>query len=493
MMANINLVFPHQLFEKSPLLTNDYPTILVEEYLFFRQYAFHKQKVAFHRASMKAYEVFLKASGKFVHYIASTDGQSDVRKLISILPAQGVEKLHIIDVTDDWLGRRILNAAQKAGISTKWYNSPLFLNTPDQLTSFFKPSKKKFFQTQFYIAQRKRWEVLLVGEEQPAGGKWSFDAENRKKYPKKKSPPLVKYPAANEYYLEACEYVQNNYADNPGELTAFPLYPFAFQEANSWFQQFLSFRFAEFGDYEDAIVADEVILHHSVLTPMLNIGLLTPMHVLSTSLQYAEEHGIPLNSNEGFIRQIIGWREFIRGVYQCKGRTERTRNYWGFDRKIPESFYTGTTGIAPLDLTIKKVLKTGYCHHIERLMVLGNFMLLCEFDPDEVYRWFMELFIDAYDWVMVPNVYGMSQFADGGLISSKPYISGSNYLLKMSNYKKGDWQATWDGLFWRFMHVHRAFFIKNPRLGMLIRTFDKMNPKKRELHLNRAETYLTQL
>jgi deoxyribodipyrimidine photolyase-related protein len=183
----------------------------------------------------------------------------------------------------------------------------------------------------------------------------------------------------------------------------------------------------------------------------------------------------------------------MRGVYVTKGSEERVRNFWGFSRKIPKSFYDGTTGIFPVDETIKKVLETGYCHHIERLMVLGNFMLLCEFDPDEVYRWFMELFIDAYDWVMVPNVYGMSQFADGGLMATKPYISGSNYLMKMSDYKKGEWQHVWDGLFWRFMHIHRDFFLQNPRLGMLVNTFDKMPHEKQKSHLKNAEEFLCKL
>jgi deoxyribodipyrimidine photolyase-related protein len=226
---------------------------------------------------------------------------------------------------------------------------------------------------------------------------------------------------------------------------------------------------------------------------MLNVGLLTPQYIIDEALLYASNHEIPLNSLEGFMRQIVGWREFIRAVYELKGNEERTKNYWGFTRKIPDSFWNGTTGIEPIDSTIKKVLETGYCHHIERLMVLGNFMLLCEFDPDEVYRWFMELFIDAYDWVMVPNVYGMSQFADGGLMATKPYISGSNYVMKMSDYKKGAWQTIWDGLFWRFMHTHRTFFLQNPRLGMLVRTFDKMSDEKKNLHLKNAEEYLFKL
>jgi deoxyribodipyrimidine photolyase-related protein len=226
---------------------------------------------------------------------------------------------------------------------------------------------------------------------------------------------------------------------------------------------------------------------------MLNIGLITPKEVISACLYYANQYKVSINSTEGFVRQIIGWREFIRGVYEIKGNEERTTNFWGFKNKIPASFYNGTTGIPPIDKTIQKILKTGYCHHIERLMVIGNFMMLCEFDPDEVYKWFMELFIDAYDWVMVPNVYGMSQFADGGLMATKPYISGSNYLMKMSNYKKGEWQNLWDGLFWRFMHTHRDFFLSNPRLGMLVRMYDKMPVEKQQNHLKNANHYLKKL
>ncbi|TFG74979.1 MAG: cryptochrome/photolyase family protein, partial [Flavobacteriales bacterium] len=288
-------------------------------------------------------------------------------------------------------------------------------------------------------------------------------------------------------------YVALYFPGNPGQLDEQPLYPTNDGSTYQWFDQFLKTRFHGFGDYEDAIVADASILNHSILTPMLNVGLITPDEIVNSSLTYAREHKVPLNATEGFIRQIIGWREFIRGVYESKGREERLKHFWGFDRKMPLSFYEGTTGIDPIDQTIKKVLKTGYCHHIERLMVLSNFMMLCELDPDAVYRWFMELFIDAYDWVMVPNVYGMSQFADGGLMSSKPYISGSNYLMKMGDYKKGDWQVIWDGLFWRFMHLHRDFFERNPRMGMLVKMFDKMSEEKRLCHLNEGNTFLAEL
>ncbi|HVG12606.1 MAG TPA: FAD-binding domain-containing protein, partial [Flavisolibacter sp.] len=310
---------------------------------------------------------------------------------------------------------------------------------------------------------------------------------------KGKTPPTVDFGAPNRFCSEAAAYTERHFADNYGTLNSQFIFPTNHTDSKSWLQAFFRTRFADFGAYEDAIVASQNILHHAVLTPMLNTGLLQPMYVVDEALLYASNHEVPLNSVEGFIRQIMGWREFMRAVYQLKGREERITNYWGFTRKIPQSFWSGTTGIQPVDSTIRKVLDTGYCHHIERLMVLGNFMLLCEFDPNEVYRWFMEMFIDAYDWVMVPNVYGMSQFADGGLMSTKPYISGSNYLMKMSDYKKGTWQAVWDGLFWRFMHTHRAFFLQNPRLGMLVGSFDKMPESKRKEHLAHAETFLQAL
>jgi len=247
----------------------------------------------------------------------------------------------------------------------------------------------------------------------------------------------------------------------------------------------------EFGPYEDAMVQTESFLNHSVLSPLLNSGLITPMDVIDKTLKYKDDY--PLNSIEGFLRQIIGWREFIRGVYQVKGSQERTTNFFNFKRKIPKSFYDATTGILPIDITIKKVQKTAYNHHIERLMVLGNFMMLCEFDPDEIYRWFMEHYIDAYDWVMVPNVYGMSQFADGGLMSTKPYISSSNYLKKMSDFPNGDWQQIWDALYWRFIDLNREIFAKNIRMKFMVSMLDKMQDEKRINHFKIANEYLDSL
>ena len=224
---------------------------------------------------------------------------------------------------------------------------------------------------------------------------------------------------------------------------------------------------------------------------MLNVGLLTPEQVLRRALEAGESRSIPLNSLEGFVRQIIGWREFMAAMYQRHGRQMRTTNFWGFeDRPLPDAFYAGTTGLPPIDDAIHHALETGWCHHIERLMLIGNLMLLCGFHPDRIYQWFMDLFVDAYDWVMVPNVYGMSQFADGGLFTTKPYLSGSNYVRKMSDYPKGDWCDIWDGLFWSFIHRHQGFFRSQYRLAMMARNLDRMAPETLLAHQQRASQFL---
>jgi deoxyribodipyrimidine photolyase-related protein len=256
---------------------------------------------------------------------------------------------------------------------------------------------------------------------------------------------------------------------------------------------FLANRFEHFGDYEDAIVEGESWLWHSVLTPSMNIGLLTPGEVVKATTDFGKKNDVPLNSLEGFLRQVIGWREFMRATYEDLGVAMRTTNHWQHRRAMPKSFYDGTTGIVPVDDTIRRILDTGYCHHIERLMVLGGFMFLCEIDPDDIYRWFMEMFVDSYDWVMVPNVYAMSQNADGGLITTKPYFSGSSYVRKMSHYEQDSWCEIWDALYWRWILNHVDDLGKNPRWAMMCRMAMKMKASKRKQHLEVAEAFLRKL
>jgi deoxyribodipyrimidine photolyase-related protein len=490
-MSSVTLVFPHQLYKVHPAISDGRKVILIEEFLYFNQFNFHTQKLVLHRASMKTYAAALKKKGVKVDYIQAIEGYSDVRKLGEHLAKQNVTEVHYADLSDDWLQRRLQKTTDTLGITTVLHPTPNFITTAKDADAFFS-TKKGYFQTDFYIWQRKRFKILLEKDGKPQGGKWSFDDENRSPFPTDETVPELEFPEVDATVKEAIKYVEKNWPNNYGDLSNFR-YPVNHKQSEKWLEDFLKNRFEKFGVYEDAMVGQQHYLYHSVITPMLNTGLLNTKQVVNAAIKQAKANDIPLNSVEGYIRQIIGWREFIQTVYHREGRKQRTRNYWLFNRQIPKQFWTGETGIDPVDTVIKKVLKTAYSHHIERLMVMGNFMLLCEFDPDQVYKWFMEMYIDAYDWVMVPNTYGMTQFSDGGLMMTKPYISGSNYLMKMGDWPKGKWQQTWDGLFWRFMHVHRNFFLQNPRLGMLVGSFDRMTTEKQNMHLDNANTFLKQL
>ena len=490
-MKNATLIFPNQLFKNIEWIDRSSTIFLIEEYLFFRQYDFHKQKLTFHRASMKYYFDYLLSQGLNVIYIESHQETADITTFFEEYENEKIDIVNIISCDDNYLEKRITNKTKEKSIKLKLHNNQSFLNTKSDLLPFFKNKKSKLFQTSFYIQQRKKWDILIKDKDKPVGEKWSFDSDNRKKYPKGKNVPHINPPKPDMYFKEAVEYVTTKFKNNIGVLSQTPKYPYTHNESLKWLRNFIEDRFKEFGDYEDAILEKEDFLNHSILSPMLNVGLLTPDVIIDEVLK--AQNSVPLNSLEGFIRQIIGWREFIRGVYHFKGTEQRNSNFFNLNRSMPNSFYTASTGILPLDNCIKKVLKNAYSHHIERLMVIGNFMLLCEIKPNDVYRWFMELYIDAYDWVMVPNIYGMSQFSDGGLMSSKPYVSSSNYIKKMSDFKNGNWNNIWDGLYWRFINKNRDKLSKNIRMRFMINLFDKMEDHKKNTHLLNAQNFLDTL
>jgi deoxyribodipyrimidine photolyase-related protein len=490
-MHEISLIFPHQLFEKNPVLSKARKVVLLEEFLFFRQYKFHRHKLAFHRASMKAYQHNLEKQGYVVDYINAHEAHGEVQACVAYLSDAGVEKIHTIDPVDDWLERRLQKSVSKVGLKIDVLTSPMFMNDRADMETYFS-GRKRLLHHDFYRTQRRKFDILVDSDNQPLGGRWSYDSDNRRRYPKKQPFPERSGFDLSPVYQEAIRYVDEHFPDSPGKIDGAFLYPIDHKQARQELEDFLEHRFMGFGTYEDAMVEEPSILNHSLLSAVLNNGLITPKEVLDRTLAFAKEHQIPMNDLEGFVRQIVGWREFVRGIYQCRGREMRTQNFWGFHRTLPQSFYQGTTGLKPFDASFAKLEKTSYSHHIERLMIFGNLMLLCEIHPDEVYRWFMEWYIDAYDWVMVPNVYGMSQYADGGSMVTKPYISSSNYILKMSHYKKGPWCEIWDGLFWRFMFQNRSKLKSNPRLSMLMKVWEKKSPDQQAACLNNAEDYFRQ-
>lgn len=490
----VTLIYPHQLFGTHPAIAKGRRVYLVEDPLFFGNdpkwpTAMHQQKLVLHHASMRAYARELEGRGYEVKFVqCPTGSDTDSTALLEEALPKKVSIIHLVDPEDFVLMQRIEDFAQQRGIEMQAHDSPNFL-TPSDFLAKYTRGKKKASMAHFYKAQRKRMHILLECGE-PVGGQWSYDEDNRKKLPKGHMPPPEPMQSPNDDVKEAKAWVEKRFSDNPGSTEHFR-WPTTRKAAVQWLERFFAERFHDFGHYEDAISTEHATLYHSAITPMLNIGLLDPQDVIDKALGLQDK--VPLNSLEGFIRQVIGWREFMRGLYLHRGVAIRTTNYWKFTRKMPKAFYDGSTGIPPIDRVIQQVLADGYCHHIERLMILGNFMLLCRIHPDEVYRWFMELFVDAYDWVMVPNVYGMSQFADGGTFTTKPYISGSNYVLKMSNEKKGDWCPIWDGLFWSFIGDHSDFFLSNPRLSMMARNWEKQDADKKKAHRQAAEGFLKSL
>lgn len=497
-MTHATLVLPFQLFDPHPAIRKGRTVILLEDTLVFggdRNWPlhFHAKKLILHRASMQAYAKRLRRT-KHIVQVAEWEAGKHLDDWIAEWAADGLQELHVCELVDDLLERRLQRGCAQAGIELTVSPTPNFVSPKEWLMDQFPEGKKPFMAT-FYQRQRKRMDILLDADGKPTGGAWSFDPDNRKKLPRGLEPPRLPEVAETKEpkeVVEARKYVHERFPEALGSDAGF-IYPITHAAAEAWFETFLVERFRLFGDYEDAISSDYKLVFHGLLTPMLNIGLLDPAKVTARAVEFGLANDIPLNSLEGFVRQIIGWREFMRAMYEGLGVESRNGNFWNFERGMPVGFYDGTTGIDPVDEVIRCVLKHGWCHHIERLMVLGNFMLLCRIHPRAVYRWFMELFVDAYDWVMVPNVYGMSQFADGGLFVTKPYISGSNYIRKMSNWKKGDWCPAWDGLFWTFIEDHRDFFDSNFRLKMMARQLDRMDIEKRSAHRANAETFLAGL
>mgnify|MGYP001300327075 CR=1 FL=1 len=495
-MNQISIIFPNQLFKNSPLFSLHTEILLLEDSLFFGNDKYVKQKIhankyIFHRASIMAYQIYLEELDFKVTY-GKNENLSSTEDYLYKYSVNNYQSINVIDPHDYLIMKRLKKFSENNNIQINILSSPMFI-TRDELVDSFNQNTKKPLMRRFYENQRQNTKLLLNKDGTPVGGKYSFDELNRKKVPKKiKIPSLPKF-MENKFVSQARHLFNKEKFQCIGSHEFF-FYPTTFEEAENWLDEFLENRFSLFGDYEDAISKKEKILWHSLISPILNSGLLTPKEVINKVIRFSEKNKIPINSLEGFIRQIIGWREFIYLVYGKYGTRMRTNNFWGFEKKpMPEVFYKGSTGIEPVDIVIKNILNLGYCHHIERLMVIGNFMLLCRIHPDEVYRWFMEMFIDSYDWVMVPNVYGMSQFSDGGIFSTKPYISSSNYIRKMSNYENGEWCEIWDGLFWKFIKDYESYFRKQYRLSMLTRNLDKMNDSKLDNHIQIANHFLKKL
>ncbi len=484
------LILGNQLFDPSTWpkeLRNSKPTVFMrEDYELCTYYQFHKHKIIFFISAMRDYRDELSDKGLEIEYETLSDKKSPKyeKAFSDFLISSKTKKVWLFEIEDKFFEARILGTLKKIGIDYEVIQSPMFLTTREDFKSYLGKVKKPFMKT-FYESQRKSKNILIDKNGQPTGGQWSFDSDNRKPLPKSVKPPeLPALKIKSQNIKDSIKVCDKFFLKHPGDAQGFWL-PTDRKGASLWLNEFLDKKLKDFGPFEDAISLDSDFVFHSVLTPFLNTGLLTPQQIVDSTLKHADRKSIPLESLEGFLRQVMGWREFVRGIYQNFSDKQESTNFWGHKNKLSELWYTGESGIPILDNVLKKVIRYGYCHHIERLMVLGNLMLLLEIDPKESHRWFMEMFIDSSDWVMGPNVYGMALFSDGGLFSTKPYICGSNYWSKMSLQKSDLWCDQIDGLYWNFISNNKDFFSKNPRLSMMTRSLAKI-PKDRLIRITAA-------
>jgi deoxyribodipyrimidine photolyase-related protein len=478
-MTKVLLGFGNQLFHPR-YLTGVKPArvVLCEDPKLCTRYAYHKQKLVLMLAAMRNYSALLESSGFKVDYSDLAQARSWRQTLTATIAETGADTLCHFELESPELTRAIKEFAGDSGLALEVLRSPMFMNSVEEFGEFEAEHGPRL--QAFYQAQRIERQILVTSSGEPIGGRWSFDQDNRAKLPRDLHPVEPSQIKDSPVVCAVKTEVEATFGSHPGELDAFWL-PTTHEQAEAWLEDFLVNRFHNFGRYEDALTERSPFVFHSGLAPLMNIGLLTPDQVLDRALDFAGANNVPLNSLEGFVRQILGWREFIRGVFHRYHEPMQNRNIWNADRALTDAWYEGTTGVTPLDHVIQKARRFGYAHHIERLMVAANLMNLTGIAPQDVYRWFMEMFVDAYDWVMVPNVFGMGLTSEGGIFTTKPYICGSNYVLKMGDYKKGPWCDVMDGLLWRFVANHEATLKANHRLAPMVANLPRVARKRPEI------------
>jgi deoxyribodipyrimidine photolyase-related protein len=482
-MKQLTLILGNQLFSewtsKSEwkLGKND-EVLMIEDLKVASMHRYHRMRLLHTFVCMREFRDHLIDTGVTVSYFELPESEpiSFQERILKVLGQR--RKIRMVEIPDRTFRNAFEKFCKRNEIELEVLSSPQFLCSTIEFENYLSKSKKPFMKT-FYERERKRLKILVDRDGNPDGGKWSFDTENRKKFPKNyREPPCISI-SPSRHEAPVTKLIEKKFPGFPGELGTLYL-PYERKQALQWLKEFVSSRLDDFGPYEDAISGHVELANHSLLAPLINIGILGPAEVIEMVLEQYRKKKASLASVEGFVRQVIGWREFVKGIDHGYGSQQAQANFFDHHRKLADCWYDGSTGLPPLDDAIRKVNKLGYLHHIERLMVVSNLMLLCEIDPKESYRWFMEMFLDSYEWVMGPNVFGMGQMSDGGIFATKPYISGSNYILKMSDYQKGPWCEIWDGLYWSFIDRHRGFFSKNPRLSMMVRLLDRMPEAKKK-------------
>lgn len=462
----------------------------------------HIQKITTFFAAMREFKKFLEENGHQVIYLMINDdeNQQNIDKNIQqLIKKHDFEHFKYLLPDEYRLDLQLKNLCEKIEISTSHKDTEHFLTQRMDVAEFFK-GKKQFVMESFYRMMRKKYNILMEGKD-PVGGKWNYDEENRKKYKGE-----VQIPEEYSYHIDVTEIVKDIEKSgckhfgsiNPQNFN----WPVNRQQGLQFVRYFCKNLLPYFGKYQDAMYSEEKFLFHSRISFALNSKMITPLEVIEKVLYYWQENEeeIDIAQVEGFIRQVMGWREFMRGIYWAKMPEYTEKNYFAHDRKLPDFYWTGETKMNCMHHAIKQSLDEAYAHHIQRLMITGNFALLNMTDPDEVDNWYLGIYIDAIEWVEITNTRGMSQFADGGIVGTKPYVSSANYINKMSNYCKkchydykimyGEKACPFNSLYWNFYDAHRDKLEKNQRIAMMYRVWDKKSGDEKGEILEQAKYYL---
>lgn len=463
----------------------------------------HRQRIALFLAAMRHHREWLRGEGYRVDYTSLVDACAGLAEGVTAAIGRHEAAEVIMLEAGEWRVQcAIAEACAAADVSLSVLEDTHFLVTREDFARHAK-GRRQLRMEYFYREQRRHHAVLMEGD-QPAGGRWNFDQDNRAALPRSGPEHLPTPPAFPPDALtrEVLDEVAAGFPDHPGALEDFD-WPVTPEQAEVALEDFIRHRLAGFGRYQDAMWTDEPFLWHSLIATSLNLKLLDPRQALRAAEQAWREGAAELAAVEGFIRQILGWREFMRGVYWLHMPEYARLNHFGHSRPLPDWFWTGDTELRCLSEVIGQTLRYGYAHHIQRLMVLGNFAVLAELDPRAVDAWFLAVYVDAVEWVQLPNTTGMALFADGGIVGSKPYIASGAYTSRMSNYcqgcrfdpklRSGDRACPITRLYWRFLDRHREALSRNPRMAQVIRNLDRWDGETREAIIASAEAYLATL
>jgi len=459
----------------------------------------HPRKIALVLSAMRHFAEELRGQGWTVAYTRLDDpdaGPSIVAELLRRGQEHGADEVLAI-TPGEW---RLITALEEAPLSVTLLPDDRFVASLEEFDAWAEGRKE--LRMEYFYREMRRKTGLLMDRDKPKGGKWNFDHDNR--VPARddllRPGPLRFEP--DRVTEEVLELVEARFGDNFGDLRPFH-HAVTRRQALAALDHFARHLLPDFGPYQDAMLAGDRYLNHSLLSAYLNIGLLTPMEICTRVEEEWKTGRVPINSAEGYIRQVIGWREYMRGIYFREGPGYVRRNALGHTRALPALYWGGDTHMACLALAVTQTREEGYAHHIQRLMVTGSFALLAGVDPAQVHEWYLAVYVDAFEWVEAPNTIGMGQFADGGIVASKPYVSSGNYIERMSDYcagcaysvkeKTGARACPFNLLYWHFLVRHRERFARNPRMAPMYRTWDRMTKDRRETVLPDAEAFLERL